>query len=39
MSHGIVKVKIEKFTEKSENQQSVTIIFSGKEIQKIHLLC
>ena len=37
-SHKNVNVKIEKFTKNPENQQSVTIIFSGEETHKIQIM-
>ena len=33
-----IKVKIKKLPKKSESQQSVTIILSGEETRKIHML-
>ena len=39
VSYRKVKVETGKCTEKSENQQNVTTIFSGEETHKMHLLC
>ena len=39
VSYRKVKVETGKFTEKSENQQKVTIIFPGEETHKIYTCC